>query len=68
MCMYDTIIEQLPSAVENIRQLLCSFEEKGLLTGPVKTVNNAMCNIKTSNSLAEAMEGTMFLQVMFALS
>ena len=47
--MYDTIAEQLASTVENIPQLLCLFEEKGLLTGPVKTVN-------------EAREGSMFLQ------
>jgi len=62
VCLYDNVAEQLPSAVSNIRTLLLDFESKGLLTGAMKTADEAMTLVSTSTSLAEAMQGAMFLQ------
>jgi len=62
VCLYDTLASQLESALSNVASLLAEFKEKGLLTGPIQSVEDGMKLISTTTDLSEAMNGAMFLQ------
>lgn len=64
MCLYDTVEQQLVNAVDNIKELLCDLQQKGLLEkSPVTSAEEAIKLVSTTSDLQEAMKDAFFLQV-----
>ncbi|XP_048454029.1 lambda-crystallin homolog isoform X3 [Rhincodon typus] len=60
--LYDTVQQQVTSAIENIRQQLTELERTGRLRGTFKPEEQMML-ITASNDLAQAVEGAIHIQV-----
>ncbi|XP_048454028.1 lambda-crystallin homolog isoform X2 [Rhincodon typus] len=59
--LYDTVQQQVTSAIENIRQQLTELERTGRLRGTFKPEEQMML-ITASNDLAQAVEGAIHIQ------
>lgn len=62
VCLYDNEAKQLDSALSYISIQMKDFETKGLLTGCIKTADEALKLIETSADLSTAINGATFVQ------